>query len=192
MVKIGFIVEGDSDAIILRSDRFKNYLRNKGIDFVEEIAYSGGNGNLLPQKLFQFSDFLRGEGATHIIILTDLDEDMCITKTKERIDAPADHTIVVSVKAIESWFLADSKTLSGIFKKKYHFDLPEQTPNSPFETLKAEFLIHTDRGIGNYKIRLAKRMIREGFEINNAASHPNCPSSNYFLNKIQEIASGAI
>ncbi len=190
MVKIGFIVEGDSDAIILRSDNFKNYLRNKGVDFVEEIAYSGGNGNLLPQNLPQFSDILRGEGATHIIILTDLDEDMCITKTKERINAPANHTIIVSVKAIESWFLADSKTLSNIFKKNYYFDLPEQTPNTPFEKLKTEFLAHTGRGIGNYKTLLAKRMVREGFEINNAANHPNCPSSNYFLNKIKEIASG--
>jgi hypothetical protein len=37
------------------------------------------------------------------------------------------------------------------------------------------------------KPRLAKKMLEKDFSIQNAASHPNCPSAKYFLTKLQSI-----
>lgn len=83
MVKLGFIVEGGTEKILLQSDGFQEYLRKLELDFIEDVIDVDGLGNLLPKFLEPITDILMDKGATHIFILTDLDEDKCITKTKE-------------------------------------------------------------------------------------------------------------
>jgi len=129
--------------------------------------------------------------ADFIILLTDLDEDVCITKTKERIkdNLPNHAIIIVSVKAIESWFLADSKTLSSVFNKEFEYELSEKTTKEPIEILNELFQLEIGRGNSRKKLRFAKYMLKSGFDLNNAAKHPNCPSpKKYFINKLKEIA----
>jgi hypothetical protein len=83
---------------------------------------------MLPEKLKEDIEVLKSEGAQKIFILTDLDEDACITKTRQRIGEGTDTIIIIAVKQIEAWFLADSDTLSqlmndtffSIFLKKNH------------------------------------------------------------------------
>jgi hypothetical protein len=188
VVKVGFIVEGDSEEILMKSKGFRNYLQSKNIDFVDVVANVKGGGNLLPHKLPEYSGFLKGEGATHFIILTDLENNPTIADVKKRINAPDDHILVVSVKAIEAWYLADSVMLTKVFKKNYKYGLPEETPGMPIETLKEEFVTHTGRGFSSSKPRLVSRMINEGFLIENAANHENCPSAKYFLTKLKELS----
>ena len=91
MVKLGFIGEGTTEKIILQSESFRQYLLSNEISFVENVIDATGNGNLLPKNIEGFVNRLKDDGATAIIILTDLDEDKCISLTKERIDPEGKH-----------------------------------------------------------------------------------------------------
>jgi len=54
MVKSGFIVEGDTEKIILQSDGFQDYLRRLELDFIERVVNVGGADKLLPKLLEPF------------------------------------------------------------------------------------------------------------------------------------------
>lgn len=118
MVKVGFICEGKTEKKIVESPKFQNYLSTIGVAAVGEIRDAGGNGNLLPQNLIKFVTPLREKGAEKIVIVTDLDQDACITLTKNRIDSGENRIVIVAVIQAEAWFLADSFTLSTLLKKK--------------------------------------------------------------------------
>lgn len=183
MVKIGFICEGETEKIIVESENFQQFLLQNNFEFVNAIDATG-NGNLLPKNIQPFIKILKDDGAEIIFILTDLDIDKCITNTKERINAPDDITVIISVHQIEAWFLADSITLSSLFKSNYIFNHPEKE-NYPREKLKEIFIDKTGRGIGESKPGFAKRIIKQGFSLLNAAQHPDCNSATYFVEKIK-------
>jgi hypothetical protein len=152
-----------------------------------KVIDATGNGNLLPKYRTAFIEILKDEQSEKIFILTDLDVDDCITKTKERIGYYRDTIILVSVKQVEAWFLADTITLSKIFKEPdFHFDFPEKEIN-PFETLRNLYLQKTNRGLGNSKPKIARQMVAEGFTIANAANLPNVGFARYFVNKLNSI-----
>jgi hypothetical protein len=186
MVKVGFICEGQTEKIIVDSTDFKNILALHNLQLVNAIDATG-NGNLLPKNITPFIESLKDDGAEKIFILTDLDKDVCITKTKERINVPETVVVIISVKQIEAWFLADSVTLSKVFGKEYQFDFPEKE-NYPREKLRKIFVAETEtgRGIGDSKPKFAKRILNHGFSISNAAAHPNCDSAKYLLSKLSE------
>ncbi len=100
MVKLGFIGEGAVEKIILESVVFQEFLSSLRIDFVKEVVDATGNGNLLPQNIEGYTKTLKDKGATTIVILTDLDEDQCITLTKNRINPSAEYLIIVTIKQI--------------------------------------------------------------------------------------------
>ncbi len=54
---------------------------------------------------------LEKSGAEVILILSDLDENICITETKNRIEARLQDIVIVAVKKIEAWFLANGTTM---------------------------------------------------------------------------------
>jgi hypothetical protein len=133
--------------------------------------------------LKHFKKILEGKGATSIVILTDLDEDTCITSTKDRIGLAQNHLVVVSVKEIEAWFLADEMAMNLFLKDNdYFLESPEQIAN-PFEEIRQLRVKKIGRGIGG-KMLLAKQMIdNHNFSILRAAQHPACPSAKYFIDK---------
>ncbi|QJD79965.1 hypothetical protein [Spirosoma rhododendri] len=187
MVDVGFICEGDTEVKIVRSDAFQALLTVSGLRCVSPIQDADGNGNLLPRNLEKRRAALYKGGATHIVILTDQDNDVSADDTRKRIgDHPNQHT-VVAVRAAEAWFLADSTTMSVIMGVEFHHDRPEQEAD-PFETIRQLFIQQTGRGVGTKPI-LARRMIKCGFTIERAAAHENCPSARYFLTKLQTLAS---
>ncbi len=182
MVKLGFICEGETEKIIVESLAFREFLLANGFELVKAFDATG-NGNLLPENILPMINNLLEEGAKKIFIITDLDEDVCITKTKERINAPEGIIVIVSVKKIEAWFLADSNTLSSIFKGNFLFENPENE-SDPRQVLKNLFIEKTGRGIGESKPRFAAKMVNNGFSVINSASHPNCSSAQYFIQKL--------
>lgn len=186
VIKIGFICEGKTEKKIIESEKFQKYLLELGIEMIAEVRNAEGNGNLLPKHLPQFVLPLIELGAEHILILTDLDQDACITTTKDRIDVDRTKIVIVAIKQIESWFLADSDTLSLLLRDNFEFDDPEAQDN-PYNTLKNLFKSKRSRGIGT-KDKLARHMIKYGFSVENAANHPNCSSANYFLNKLVKLS----
>ena len=185
MVKIGFICEGETEKLIIESENFQTYLHKNNLALVNAIDATG-NGNLLPKNIQPFIEILKDDGAEIIFILTDLDRDKCITKTKERINAPEDIVVIISVQQIEAWFLADSNTLSAIFKCRYVYDNPEKEIY-PGKKLKEIFIEKTGRGNMESKPRFAKWMIKQGFSILSAAQHSNCNSAKYFINAFVKI-----
>ncbi|WP_159472055.1 hypothetical protein [Dyadobacter sp. 3J3] len=186
MVRVGFICEGKTERKVIESGNFQQYLTNLGIECLRPVLDAKGSGNLLPENLRESLELYKAKEAEKIIILTDLDEDACITLTKNRITSDENRLIIVAVRKIESWFLADSLTLSHLLKEEFYFDKPEEE-SVPFNTLKSIFIQMQGRGIGVKDIFTA-RMIKYGFSVQNAANHPNCPSAAYFLSKLEQIA----
>lgn len=185
MVRVGFICEGKTERKIIESENFQQYLTGLGIECVKPVLDAKGSGNLLPENLRESLELLNARRAEKVIILTDLDEDACITVTKDRITSDENRFVIVAVKKIESWFLADSLTLSYLLKEQFYFDKPEEEA-SPFNTLKSIFIQKQSRGIGVKDIFTA-RMLKHGFSVENAANHKNCSGAAYFLNKLKQI-----
>ncbi|WP_375447980.1 hypothetical protein [uncultured Fibrella sp.] len=183
MVKLGIICEGESESVIFSTPNFREWLFRLNIEFVG-FAITGSKTqykeNLLPVHRRVLIDL----GAERIIALLDMDNDSCITFTKQSIPQFDDQVIVVAVKEFENWYLADSQALSSFVGKNTFIEKPE-------EELEADRLIISLYGqrFSKSKIKLANSMKRCGFTIERAAGHPNCPSARYFLNKLQTLAS---
>ncbi|PTQ87123.1 hypothetical protein [Agitococcus lubricus] len=56
MVKVGFIVEGDTEKLIVESPAFVAWLVANGITLVNPVVNAKGGGNLLPQYRPLYSD----------------------------------------------------------------------------------------------------------------------------------------
>lgn len=187
MVKIGFICEGKTEKTIVESQSFQAWLHEHKLDCVHDVIDAKGSGNLLPQNIELITKELVLKGAERIVILTDLDNDLCITSTKERITERENQHIIIAVRQIEAWFLSDTVTLQRLFgDTSFICEQPESIP-TPFYHLKDLFYHKTGRGVGAKSI-LVSRMLKYGFSVENAANHPNCPSARYFLTKLQTLA----
>ncbi len=182
MVKVGFICEGETEKLIINSVDFKKILVKNNLQLVNAIDVTGGD-NLKPKKVTPFIESLKDDGAEKIFILTDLEKDVSITNAKNRINAPENIIVVIAVKQIEAWFLADSITLSKMFGKEFYFDFPENE-NIPRDKLRELFVKETGRGFGDSKPKFAYNFIKNGFSLLNAANHPNCNSAKYLLSKL--------
>jgi hypothetical protein len=186
VVKIGFIVEGASEKKVLDSVAFRQFLKKENIDFVPEIIDAKGGGQMLPNNREKHVSRLKDKGATHIVILTDKENDPCFTSVKNRIEPQENETVLISAKALEAWFLADSETISTILRKTFKYPSPENTDGKPYNAIKNEF---SKNGKDfDTKLILADRMIRNGFTIEKAAAHANCPSAKYFIKKLKELS----
>lgn len=187
MVKLGFIVEGDNEKAILQSSRFRDLLNTLAVGFVDEVINAKGSGNLLPEYLADQVNALQTLGATHILILTDQEDAPCISSVKWRIDPENKHLVVIAVKAIEAWFLADTAAISAYMKVPDFFCEHPERIFQPFQFIKKEKFERTGRGV-NDKKQLCSRMLLSGFSLQNAAAHPYCPSARYFLEKLKTLA----
>lgn len=186
MVNIGFICEGDTEVKIVKSSAFQHLLIRSGLTCVFPVEDADGNGNLLPHKIREKRNALEKAGADTIFVLTDIDKDASIMSARQRIGECPRQRIIVAVREAEAWFLADSSTLSTLLDEPLYVDYPEQDAE-PFETIRRLFLQRTGRGVGT-KPMLARRMLKYGFTIEQAAEHPNCPSARYFLTRLQTLA----
>ena len=186
MVKLGFICEGATEKILVDSPNFKQFLEQYNCQSIGSVDASG-NGNLLPKNIQPFIKTLRAKGAEKIFILTDLDSDLCITLTKERIAAPDNTITVIAVKTLESWFLADDALLTVLCGEECRIDFPELEIN-PFQTLRSLVNSKTGRGLGISKTVVAKKMISGGFSLSRVSEHPNCHSVKYFIKKLEEAS----
>lgn len=182
MVKVGFIVEGDSERIIIESHSFQQFLYNKGYELVRPVVNAKGGGNLLPKNIEPFIAQL--SNAERIVVLTDLENEPSPNDVKNRIAHDKIDIIFVAVKALEAWYLADTDSMKKLFDDLNFFEnSPENTTVMPYEYLKdlvKQKGLH--RGLGS-KPSLAKKMVKNyQFSIENAARHPNCASAKKFIN----------
>jgi len=188
MVKVAFIVEGKVEQIFIDFLHKENWLSAKGIEKVGPTIDVRGGGNLCPKNMQSYVEQAKSFNPEKIFILTDLECDSCVEKTKERLGNCDICTIVLARKAIEAWFLADSDVLKVLTDSKIeHYDSPEETELMPYETYKKLLFENTGRGTGSKASFVKKILKRYRFNIDRASQHPNCPSAKYFVDKIIEL-----
>lgn len=177
-MKVGFIVEGETEKIIIESEKFKEFLSNNDYELVTPVINAKGGGNLLPNNIEPFIKILKDSQADKIAVLTDLEDEISVDEVKKRIGHSEIEVIFVAVKAIEAWFLADTEAMK-LFLKTDNFreEFPEQTAKKPFERIKEIIKERKARGAGS-KIILATNMVKYyQFSIENSANHSNCRSA---------------
>ncbi len=194
MKRIGFLCEGASEIVLIRSRMFQEILNELGLTSVGAFDI-GGRDNLVNENQIvnKKINILTNLGAERIFVLSDLEFDPCISSYKKKIYNYSNLIIhIVSVRAIESWLLSDSTTLSNLLKKRYYFEYPESTPGLPLNELQKIFIKETGRGlgIGYRKPKIMKKFIHNGFSLKEASNHPNCSSVKYFLNRLKKLSTG--
>ena len=178
MVKVGFIVEGASERIIVESEMFQHLCRLAGYELVTPVVDAQGGGNLLPQNIEAFISRLDNADAQHIFVLTDLEDEVSVTAVRDRIADRRISTIFVAVKALEAWYLADTQAMNNwLGISDFYEEYPEATVEKPWDRLKEIAADLGKRGPGN-KVAFTKKIVKHWeFSLVRAASHPNCPSA---------------
>lgn len=194
VVKVGFIVEGDCDRIMVESQQFRRWLHVEcGLELVQPVVDATGGGNLLEPNLPQHVELLRKQSnPDKIVVIADLDPDtqvLCITKRKDLIGTVGIDLVLVAKTAIESWFLADTCAMQAITGNPQFIESnPEQHADS-WARLKNVLVAETGRGPGPSKPIFAKNFVhRHGFDLSRAAAHPACPSAAYAVARLKSLA----
>ena len=182
MVRLGILCEGESETYIVKSEQFQNWILNAGLELVG-IRPVGSKNQYWEDRFESHLSILNDLNCDQIIILVDLDNDSCITETKRLIKTGINQHVIVSVKEFENWFLADFQALGKLVSKEVYVEFPEMED----EPVRKIIELNNGKGFGGSKPRLAVKMRNNGFSIQNAAEHPNCPSARYFLDKLQKI-----
>ena len=181
-MRVGFIVEGDTEKILIDSKSFRAWAKTQGIDICTPVIDAKGGGNLLPHNIEPMLRTLQRQNPDHIVILTDLEGAPDEEAVRQRIKSTAIALVFIAVKAIEAWFLADSLALQKWLKLDSVYEPhPENTQGMPWLRIKALAAELNLRGPGSAKNAFAQRMVNSyGFSIANAAQHPECPSAKDF------------
>ena len=183
MVRLGIICEGETEGVIFNTPEFKQLLEGFGVELIG-VVETGSKTQYFGDRLVKHREILMDKGADKIVALVDLDKDVCITFTKQSVPHFENQLIIVAVQEFENWYLADTTTLCNLLNRQVYIDLPEQDNDAERTIIQLR-----GKGFGHSKPRLANAMKRHGFTIEKAAQHPNCPSANYFLTKLQTLAS---
>lgn len=189
MVKVGFIVEGDSEKVLIDSVGFRAWAKGHGLEICSPVINAKGGGNLLPHHIEPMLAQFKRSQPDHIVILTDLEDAPSIESVKARITTAHTHLIFVAVKALEAWFLADTNAMRRWLNQPDFFEpAPESTPGMPWERLKEVAKIHNMRGPGSNKVIFAKKMCDSlNHQVANAAEHPACPSAKLFCDGLMGL-----
>jgi hypothetical protein len=193
MVKLGFIVEGDTEKIMIESAKFRDWANAQGLEICSPVINAKGGGNLLPQHMAPMMATLAKSQPDHVVVLTDLEHEPDIEAVRARITNAHTSLIFVAVKALEAWFLADTTAMRAWLKQPdFEEAWPEQTPAMPWDWLKEVARQTGARGPGSNKVMFAKRFCgAHGFQIANAAAHPACPSAKVFHDALLGLSRGA-
>lgn len=186
--KLGFIGEGETEATVLKSEKFIEFLEKLGFEFIG-ARDAGGRGNIEKNNGIVDSHIksLLRNGAEKIFIITDLENYSCISLAKQSVAKFSnDQFVIIIPKAFEALFLADYDAMNNILKTKRSYLFPERTVNLPFDEINDLF---SSDGIKQVKSKnkMTKRFLSNGFTIENASKHPYCKSAKYFLKKMQEL-----
>lgn len=138
VVKVGFLVEGDTEKKIILSDSFKAYCKSQNIEILSSILPTKGQrGKDIfknKEKIGAFVKILKDNGADYIFVIRDLEDLTCIVEARNEIASDEVNKVIV-VRAIESWFTADTKAISSYFEQdSFYHDSPESI-EKPFDYL---------------------------------------------------------
>lgn len=195
MVKVGFICEGDTETIILNHSNFDDFLTSINLKKVGRAIKSGdddkegGKGNMMPNhpKVIRNINALLEQEAEYIFFIRDLEDLPCITTAKEEIHSIPSGIKIISVKAFDAFFLADTETLTNLLGQEYDLKENPETFNNPISKLREIFveIRGINKGIGDNKKKIARLFADNGFSFFNAAK--NSESAKYFIKKLESL-----
>ena len=192
--RVGFIYDGETEEVIIKSEMFDNYLASIGLRSVGEFKYRRN-------KLSVYSDILCGKGAEIVVILTDMEQAPCFSEVFERYDnenLEDYHKIIVVKRMGEAWLLADTNTLKGILRigrdRAFNGNNNPEAETNPHRKINELLSRHANR-TGNKKKAvkftskplLAKKFLDNGFTLEAAIEHPNCSSVKYFDDYLRSL-----
>jgi len=187
MVNIVFLVEGETEEILVSHLAKTRWFDQFSLNVIAIINVRG-NGNLCPHNISKYVNQANTLNPDKIIILTDLDCSPCIEETKIRLGTCSECILIVAKKAIESWFLADTPLMQKIMQDDgFYLGSPETTDKMPFDVINDLLKAKGIRGTGPSKPRFAKKMIKEGYDIDSAIAHASSHSIQYFKNKMEAL-----
>jgi len=193
VVRIGFVVEGDCESLLIESPGFRAWAEAQRLIICDPVINARGGGNLCPKQIQSFVNLCQTQAnPDKIVVLTDLECDPCVTKTRERIGTGAVDLVCVARKALESWYLADTEALRQWLGQEIQpISSPELTDDSdkPWHYLKKLAKQYQARGPGSNKVLFTRKMLNDyQFSLSRAAAHPDCPSAGYFLEKLKTLS----
>lgn len=185
--RVGFIYDGETEEVIIKSEMFDNYLTSIGLRSVGKLKYKS-------KKIAAYSNILNKKGAEKVIIITDMEQSPCFSEVFEKYhdeNLEEYHKIIVAKRMCEAWLLADTDTLKGILRIGRHQAFNEnnhpEAETDPHHKINELLSRHANR-TGNKKKAvkftskplLAKKFLNNGFTIEAAVAHPQCISVKYF------------
>lgn len=196
VVKVGFIVEGETEEYILKhSDKFHQYLHNFGYELHKDFVISiGGKAKFKNSEIMQ-EKIKALKGVDKIFLLLDADDESpesisnSLTNLYSKQNSNGGYFvndiefIFIAVKETENWYFADNQAMNQFLKIDNFNENNPELINNAWEYLKE--ISKNNRG--SSKPMFARKMLKWGFSIENSASHPNCPSAkvmiDYFKNR---------
>ncbi len=193
-MKVGFIVEGDSEKVLIESESFSRWAGEQGLEICHPVINAKGGGNLLPHHMAPMVAQLSRSNPQHIVVLTDLEDATDVEAVKTRVTNLHTNLIFVAVKALEAWFLADTEAMrSWLNVPTFAEPEPEKTPGMPWDHLKEVARVSGARGPGPSKVIFARKFCRtHGFQLRRAASHPACHSAREFHDALRDMGVVAV
>jgi hypothetical protein len=192
MVKVGFIVEGTSDFIILKSDKFQNLLKYKlEIDTNESLINIARSRPRLKKNFVSLVRNLQKQNVNYIFTLVDQDDKK--EQRRNRGYRPSDcpivvvneiqnfrdnrnyifeeNSFVIMTREMEAWFLADENL-------GFNFE------GQPEEILNPSDVVAGQLGTSSH-VKIANRL-KDRFSLVRASE--NSSSAKRFLDKLEQIA----
>ena len=192
MVRVGFIVEGTSDFIILKSDKFQNLLKYKlDIETEESLIRIARSQSRLKKNFVSLVRNLQKQNVDYIFTLVDQDDKEEHRKNRKYTppDCPItvvneirnfrdnknyvfnENTFVIMTREMEAWFLADKNL-------RFKYD------GNPEEILNPSDIVGEQLGTSSH-VKIANK-IKDRFSLVRASE--NSRSAKRFLDKLKEIA----
>jgi hypothetical protein len=183
VVRLGIVCEGESELVVFNSVIFKDYLKSINIELID-VQETGSKNQFFEGRLEKHRATLLDKNVDKILFVFDLDKDECLVKSKLDSDIKTGEIGVIAIKEFESWYLADNKAISSLLNKEINVEFPESLDDPIREIIS----LNNGKGFGRSKPFLAKKMVVNGFSIENAAKHPNCESAKYFIQKLKSLS----
>ena len=190
MVTVGFVVEGEAETLLVKSEVFRQWLREDcNLEVVDPVVDAAGNGNMHSRNIGVSIKSLRTRAnPDKVVVLADLDPDErvpCVQERKKIIGSQGIDLVAIAKKAMESWFLADTEAMRRWSGDDTFYEVaPETLTGMPWNRLK-ELRDERGRGPGRERLIFARKFIRDhGFDVRRAAQHTQCLSARYFVERL--------
>jgi len=184
-VRISFIVEGDSDKIILDGQR--NWFSSLGLEY--DIVPTGGKKNMIKSAMKHYRIALL-HGCSNIIFLPDQNGDQCALVTRKMIgmDSVNRAVTIVMKRELEAWILADGQCIQDSVGINYRPSGQTGAEMDPKQRLLA--ILKSKLGYLHTEIEVAT-LVAPCFSITRAAIANNSAKRfKEFIERISTFSSG--